>query len=448
LPIKELKNISKQKRAATQEIISKIMSANTEAVASSSAFVSLLGETLKSKDGTVKTADAIKDKYVALYFSAHWCPPCRGFTPKLSEWYTKDLKTKGLEVVFVSSDKGEKEFDSYYGEQPWLALPYEDRERKAALSKQFKVQGIPTLVILDKDGSVITTKGRGAVSEDPTGENLPWHPPTFEEALGNEFVKADGSKVTKDSLKGKYLGVYFSAHWCGPCRNFTPKLAEWYKNDLSKKNFEIIFVSSDRDQASFDGYLSEMPWLALPFSDRARKGMLSDMFDVEGIPTFAIVGPDGKIVNSDGRSAVSADPTGKEFPWYPKPVNDLSSGASAINDLPSLCVLMEKASNEKKEEATKALEAVAKPVYENAKVSGKDPDMAFFTCTQVGGLCARLREMTKLGDAADDKIQLIIMDIPDNGGYYVYKEDVADVNKAVSEFYSSYRAGSLTRQQL
>ena len=177
----------------------------------------------------------------------------------------------------------------------WLC--HEDRKEKQ-LSKQFKVQGIPTLVILDKDGSVITTKGRGAVSEDPTGENFPWHPPTFEEALGNEFVKADGSKVTKESLNGKYLGVYFSAHWCGPCRGFTPKLAEWYKNDLSKKNFEIIFVSSDRDQAAFDGYLSEMPWLALPFSDRARKGMLSDMFDVEGIPTFAIVGPDGKIINS------------------------------------------------------------------------------------------------------------------------------------------------------
>ena len=191
-----------------------------------------------------------------------------------------------------------------------------------------------------------------------------------------------------------------------------------------------------------------MPWLALPFSDRARKSMLSDMFDVEGIPTFAIVGPDGKIINSDGRSAVSADPTGKDFPWYPKPVNDLSSGASAINDVPSLCVLMEKASNEKKEEATVALEAVAKPLYDKAKVSGKEPDMAFFTCTQVGGLCARLREMTKLGDAKDNVIQLIFMDIPDNGGYYVYKEDVVDVGKAISDFYSSYRAGSLERQQL
>jgi hypothetical protein len=38
-------------------------------------------------------------------------------------------------VVFVSSDRDSDAFKSYYGEMPWLALPYEDRDAKAALSQ-------------------------------------------------------------------------------------------------------------------------------------------------------------------------------------------------------------------------------------------------------------------------------------------------------------------------
>ena len=67
---------------------------------------------------------------LARYFSAHWCPPCRGFTPKLAEWYAKDLSAKGLQVVFVSSDKDQGQFDEYFGEMPWPALDYSDRALK------------------------------------------------------------------------------------------------------------------------------------------------------------------------------------------------------------------------------------------------------------------------------------------------------------------------------
>lgn len=45
-------------------------------------FTSLLGTTLLNKESEVSTVDALSDsRLIALYFSAHWCPPCRKFTP-------------------------------------------------------------------------------------------------------------------------------------------------------------------------------------------------------------------------------------------------------------------------------------------------------------------------------------------------------------------------------
>jgi len=98
------------------------------------------------------------------------------------QWYTKDLKSKGLEVVFVSSDKDEEQFKDYFKEMPWLALDFEDRKRKAQLSGMFGVSGIPALVVIDKDGSVITKDGRGPISSDPQGAKFPWYPPAVSNA--------------------------------------------------------------------------------------------------------------------------------------------------------------------------------------------------------------------------------------------------------------------------
>merc|ERR1712137_1023358 len=230
----------------------------------------LLGTKLLGKNGDV-SIDELKGKTVGIYFSAHWCPPCRGFTPQLAEEYKKVANGKPFEIVFASSDKDEAAFNDYYNEMPWLALPYADREIKNKLSKKFKVSGIPTLVIVDEHGELITTDGRSAIMEDTEGAQFPWKPKSFAESLGDSFLAKDGKTVGLEALKGKTVGIYFSAHWCPPCRGFTPKLVETYNKLKGEgKEFEVVFVSSDRDQSSFDEYYGSMPWLAVPHGDERK----------------------------------------------------------------------------------------------------------------------------------------------------------------------------------
>ena len=50
-----------------------------------------------------------------------------------------------------------------------------------------------------------------------------------------------------------------------------------------------------------------------------------------------IVDENRKPITVQGRGAVNGDPDGKDFPWYPKPLNKLTGAtASQINDSPSL----------------------------------------------------------------------------------------------------------------
>ena len=120
---------------------------------------SLSGQQLLRKDETVVEADSIlaEKKVLAFYFSAHWCPPCKLFTPVLAEFYSvlgkwllcsceqnkkvvtllKDLVGAGeeFEIVFVSSDKTAEDQMAYMKEShgDWLAV-----QHNTVLSTQLK----------------------------------------------------------------------------------------------------------------------------------------------------------------------------------------------------------------------------------------------------------------------------------------------------------------------
>merc|ERR1711920_1157552 len=316
------------------------------------------------------------------------------------------------------------------------ALPYANRDLKNQLSKKFKVQGIPSFVILDADGKVITKDGREAVSKDPTGEKFPWTPPTA----------AEKAKIALDTLgaeligntKGKFIALYFSAHWCPPCRGFTPKLAEMYNNGLKDK-MEIIFCSSDKDEASFDSYFKEMPWLALPYAKRQEKELLSDTFGVQGIPFFVVLNPDGTILTTDGRSKVMSDPKGEALPdgWLPQPVNNVNDDPSQLNEEQCVIALGSSAGLQQ------ALQNVA---HAQHNAVGKDVDampIKFFFAPD-GQVTAQIRNLTGVGGE-----KLILIDIPSDGAFYVCDADGLTINEdIIKEFIDSVKAGKVERKQL
>jgi len=338
-----------------------------------SQFIDLVGEKLVSKDGEVDTSSALDGKTaVAFYFSAHWCPPCKGFTPVLAEKY-KALKEAGkdFEIVFVSSDHNENAFKSYFAEMPWLALPYSEEELNKALNKKYKCQGIPYLVVVDgKTTETITTDGTQAISAGSYLTDYPWKPVKLSELeccltyLFGEKLNNKGTEVsTRDTLVSKdYVMIYFSAHWCPPCRGFTPTLAEKY-NRLREagKNFELIFASSDKDETQFNEYYNEMPWMALPFADRAQKDKLAKWFKVSGIPMLCIIdAKTGETITTNGRGDISSEDFIENYPYLPKDVYDISESMEGIDAGPVMMLIQDLVDKDTRKSNTKVLVSAVK----------------------------------------------------------------------------------------
>ena len=135
-------------------------------------FKRLPDNKLLAKGGTksISLSEAFnKVDLVFFYASAHWCPPCRRYTPQLVKFYN-DAKamyakapnrTTKIEIVFISADHDMNGFRSYYASMPWLAVPFDSDTREILLS-WMKVRGVPQLMCLDgRTGKVYESNGVG-----------------------------------------------------------------------------------------------------------------------------------------------------------------------------------------------------------------------------------------------------------------------------------------------
>jgi nucleoredoxin len=111
--------------------------------------------TFQDRDGNVLDKDEVvlKSEKIALYFSGHFCAPCRQFTPLLKDFYAEvNEDEKMLEIIFVSLDKSKEDQETYHKEHSdWPRIAFDDEEIRLALKAEMGVEKIPALVILDND---------------------------------------------------------------------------------------------------------------------------------------------------------------------------------------------------------------------------------------------------------------------------------------------------------
>jgi len=121
---------------------------------------------INAQNETVDANAALSGKVVGLYFSGSWCSPCKEFTKTLKATYQTLLGSdKPFEVVLVPVNDASHAAYEYLSTQPWLSVPPDAALRLTRIISSAEIQAVPTLLIYDEKGELITPHGTARLSQ-------------------------------------------------------------------------------------------------------------------------------------------------------------------------------------------------------------------------------------------------------------------------------------------
>lgn len=126
---------------------------------------------LQDLDGKTHTLSDYRGKVVLINFWATWCPPCRREMPSLERLHQK---LKGEAFVILAADQQE-DYDTVFAftgqldPQPTFPILLDS---KTAVSRAWKVQGLPSSFLVDKRGQVVYRAVGGREFDHPEIERL------------------------------------------------------------------------------------------------------------------------------------------------------------------------------------------------------------------------------------------------------------------------------------
>ncbi|TDL99180.1 MAG: hypothetical protein C4K58_07815 [Flavobacteriaceae bacterium] len=106
-----------------------------------------------AKDSKNNSLYSVKAKYRIVMFWASWCPHCVNEMGSVKQFYS-DYKSKDLEIIGISLDDNQNEFERYASGLPWKN--YSDFLRwEGPIVNQYDIQATPTFVLIDQNNVII-----------------------------------------------------------------------------------------------------------------------------------------------------------------------------------------------------------------------------------------------------------------------------------------------------
>lgn len=104
----------------------------------------------------VHPIDDFRGRCVVLDFFASWCGDCRKDMPEMKKLYTQ-YDIQGVNFIGISFDTDADKLQEYMDKEqmPWRVLSELEKMKDSKMAKDYHIQWIPTMYLLDTEGRVL-----------------------------------------------------------------------------------------------------------------------------------------------------------------------------------------------------------------------------------------------------------------------------------------------------